>query len=480
VSISLNINGIVYPFPVEGEENWGPDVTNWAQAITQGALLKGTGVLGATQVFTLTGDVDFGATYGLRVAYLRSRTATAATSGLVRLANAEEINWRNQANSANLPLRVSTANWLQFNSIDLVDVSTAQNLSNKVFGSHLLPTASNTYDLGSTGTRWKDGWFQGNLTVAGSLSAGSVTFADFTATGNITLGDATSDTVNVIARFVSNLIPSSSTTYDLGSSSLVWNNSYSNRVLVGNGSTATPSIAFISETGLGTYRDASGSITLGANTGSLARLIIRSNDLNAATVVLLNSNGGGSGDQLISFCEASSSTGAWSVGRHDSDSSAFKISQGLVTLGTNDYFRVTTSGELTLGAISSVQTHTIIGNAVARQNSLGVTVTEDSLSTVTLNDNQASATNAFTYTAAGNEHIVLDYSISRSTARETGTILIGQNGTDVEFNRVHGGTGDTGITFSVDISGGLVRLRYTSTSTGSSATMRAIARRWGS
>ena len=42
----------------------------------------------------------------------------------------------------------------------------------------------------------------------------------------LTLGDATSDTITATGRFDSALVPSADGTYDLGSSSLEWNDLY--------------------------------------------------------------------------------------------------------------------------------------------------------------------------------------------------------------------------------------------------------------
>lgn len=56
----------------------------------------------------------------------------------------------------------------------------------------------------------------GNTTLVGALAAN----------GNITLGDASTDTINPIARFVNNLIPSTNNIRDLGSTTLQWRNLY--------------------------------------------------------------------------------------------------------------------------------------------------------------------------------------------------------------------------------------------------------------
>lgn len=65
--------------------------------------------------FTLTADVDFGATYGLKSVYFKSRN-TPSTAGIVRLGNNESVGWRNAANNANLELKVNASNVLEFNS----------------------------------------------------------------------------------------------------------------------------------------------------------------------------------------------------------------------------------------------------------------------------------------------------------------------------------------------------------------------------
>ncbi len=51
---------------------------------------------------------------------------------------------------------------------ELVDLSRSQTLSNKTFASHFLPSADNTYDLGSSTARWRTGYFGTSLVVAGN------------------------------------------------------------------------------------------------------------------------------------------------------------------------------------------------------------------------------------------------------------------------------------------------------------------------
>ena len=94
MATTVTIAGVSYSFPNTGDSSWGDSVTAWAVAASSKLLQKSGGS------FTLTAEVDFGATWGLKTAYVKSRTSNPATSGLVRMANNEGIAWRNAANAA--------------------------------------------------------------------------------------------------------------------------------------------------------------------------------------------------------------------------------------------------------------------------------------------------------------------------------------------------------------------------------------------
>lgn len=108
MSTPLTVNGTVFQYPQLGDNGWGPDATNWATAVTQGMLQQAGGL------FTLTSEVDFGANYGVKSLYYKSRTANIASAGQIRLAQGDTIQWRNNANSGDLALTVSSDN-LTFN-----------------------------------------------------------------------------------------------------------------------------------------------------------------------------------------------------------------------------------------------------------------------------------------------------------------------------------------------------------------------------
>jgi hypothetical protein len=109
--------------------------------------------------------------------------------------------------------------------------------------SNLIPNADNTYDLGSSAKQWKDIYINGigyidqlgtdadpvaayissgelDGTVIGGESAAAATVTTLSATGDVDLGDATSDTITATARFDSDIVPSTDSARDLGTSAL--------------------------------------------------------------------------------------------------------------------------------------------------------------------------------------------------------------------------------------------------------------------
>lgn len=145
MSVNLTINGTSYTFPNTGDESWGDNGTNWATAVSNSLLQKTGGT------FTLTADVDFGATFGLKSVYYKSRNANVAGAGIVRLGSAEAISWRNNANSANLPLTTDSSDRLTFNGNILASsggvipvASGGTNLSSYTTGDTLYASGSTT------------------------------------------------------------------------------------------------------------------------------------------------------------------------------------------------------------------------------------------------------------------------------------------------------------------------------------------------
>lgn len=452
--ITLTVNGVNYNYPKLGDENWGQDATNWAVGVTQlvnsidtlinntiisgifeladatantpalrfqnslqtgiyrvsadtlgfsaagvaagqissGGLLQWKDGSAAAPAFSFSADPDSGlsrlgannialSTGGVAAITIDSAQAVSLAGDLTVAGTTTLNSVIFQAVDKNLTLNLngtdasaegggltifrspSTSASIVFDStkaslwkaglvgseVELVNISTAQTLSNKLFSQSLLNTTTNTYDIGSSSNRWKD------LFISGSI-----------------------DTIGIL--------------------------------LVSDGSVTNPSYSFGLDTNTGLYRPAAD--TIGFAVGGTA---------------------GGAVD----------STRKW-----------------------------------TLGAVNDTVIHDIFGSAkLSSSASLGVTI--DPLKSVSLSDNISSPTQAFALTASGNEHAVIHYSIVRGATMETGTMHLTHDGTNARVEAESAYLSDSGIDFTADISGANVRILYTSTATGSSATLRYFLFRWG-
>jgi len=104
---------------------------------------------------------------------------------------------------------------------------------------------------------------------------------------------------------------------------------------------------------------------------------------------------------------------------------------------------------------------------------------QSNLVSATITDN--ATTPIFTTAWAGSEHILIDYSLVRSTARETGTMRIVTDGATAEVSTDSAYVnGNSGVTFTAAISGADLILSGTATSTGQNATFKYSTRRWSS
>lgn len=106
----VSLLGVSYSIPEPGDVNYDLALTNYLVALTTAFPQLNGGT------YSLTGELDFGAAYGLKSVYYKSRTTNPASAGAVRLARADTLSWRNQANSADLALAVDSSNNLTFNS----------------------------------------------------------------------------------------------------------------------------------------------------------------------------------------------------------------------------------------------------------------------------------------------------------------------------------------------------------------------------
>lgn len=97
----------------------------------------------------------------------------------------------------------------------------------------------------------------------------------------------------------------------------------------------------------------------------------------------------------------------------------------------------------------------------------------------TLADNATST--VFSLNWAGSEHIIIDFSIVRSSVRETGTMRIVTDGTTAQVSSDSSYiNGNSGVTFTAAVAGPTLTLSAAVTSTGTAVQMKYSIRRWSS
>jgi hypothetical protein len=114
LSTPIVFNGSGYTIPAPGDSLWGPSLSSFFIAISTGALQKTGGV------FTLTAEVDFGSSFGIKSSYFKSRTANPSSVGALRLAKTDSIGFRNNANSADVLLAMNGSDQLTFGGTKVI------------------------------------------------------------------------------------------------------------------------------------------------------------------------------------------------------------------------------------------------------------------------------------------------------------------------------------------------------------------------
>jgi len=120
VSTTKTFANASYNLPLNREpksSSWGTEVSNFLIAIADNAIPKTGGS------YVLSAELNFGSTFGVLAPYVKSAGTNIATAGVLRLANAEVVSWRNAANGANLDLKVNSSNVLEFNGNPLVTLA---------------------------------------------------------------------------------------------------------------------------------------------------------------------------------------------------------------------------------------------------------------------------------------------------------------------------------------------------------------------
>jgi hypothetical protein len=128
------------PLNREPKGSWGTEVSNFLISLANNALA----LTGGTQ--TLSAELNFGATYGLVSAYVKSASANIASSGMLRLAKGDSVAWRNNANGADLALGVNASDRLTFGGVAIPTISSTDALTAKT-----IVVASNTVTTAASG-----------------------------------------------------------------------------------------------------------------------------------------------------------------------------------------------------------------------------------------------------------------------------------------------------------------------------------------
>src|ERR1700686_4530023 len=116
MSTPVVYNGTTYFVPSFGDGGYAQGAGNlslYLIALASGSLTSNGGM------FTLTNDVNFGTSFGLIAKYYTSTSANPATSGTIRLANTDTIDWRNFANTGNDALGVNASDQLTYNGVPI-------------------------------------------------------------------------------------------------------------------------------------------------------------------------------------------------------------------------------------------------------------------------------------------------------------------------------------------------------------------------
>ena len=137
-------NGVNYSIPAFGDVGYSQGPGNLSAYL----ISLATGTLQPTGgLFSLTADANFGPNFGLVAKYYKTTTANIATAGQFRLAKTDTIDWRNNANTLDLPLAINGSDQLTFNGAILSTAAIAGTVAAGVAGRiTLYPASGNTVD----------------------------------------------------------------------------------------------------------------------------------------------------------------------------------------------------------------------------------------------------------------------------------------------------------------------------------------------
>lgn len=136
----VTFNGSSYSVPAYGDSGWAQgsgNLSSYLIAIAAGTLQTTGGT------FTLSAEVYFGATYGVKAVYFKTSASNPSTTGVLRLATGDAVGWRNNANGADILLSKDSSDRLKWGS-SFVQVSASATPTQYAY-TFTAGTASGTY-----------------------------------------------------------------------------------------------------------------------------------------------------------------------------------------------------------------------------------------------------------------------------------------------------------------------------------------------
>lgn len=193
MATAITFNSVAYSVPAYGDTGYaqGPgNLSSYLIALSTGTLQQSGGT------FSLTSDVNFGLNFGLISKYFTSVTANPATAGTIRLAKTDTIDWRNNANSANLALGINGSDQLTYNGAIVLTgssggfVSSITGTANQIIASSPTGavTLSTPQNIGTTSTVTFGQIIDSGLTANTALTANGSKQLTSSATTSTELG----------------------------------------------------------------------------------------------------------------------------------------------------------------------------------------------------------------------------------------------------------------------------------------------------
>src|SRR5882724_6561912 len=113
MALTVSLLGVNCSVPEPGDPSYDAALTAYLKALATAFPQLSGGVQ------SLTAELDFGTSFGVKAAWYKSETVNPASAGQVRLAKTDSIKIRNNANGADLALAIDAGDALTFNGANV-------------------------------------------------------------------------------------------------------------------------------------------------------------------------------------------------------------------------------------------------------------------------------------------------------------------------------------------------------------------------